>query len=139
MVIIDNKRYEYKRLHRLEEIARAMIHKPYSSFLHFSFLCNKSKIIAVGWNDVSWTSIKINKEIIKYPLGGIHSEAHAIKRLKRFDEAPYLTLVNVRLNHKKELRNSKPCEYCMKIINAAGIRKVYYSTNEGFEFLDLRK
>lgn len=30
-----------------------------------------------------------------------------------------------------ELRNSKPCAYCVQIIKSVGIRYVYYSDGEG--------
>ncbi len=136
MLIINDKKYDCKRLHRLQEIAAAMLDKPYSSFLHFTFLCNKSKIISLGWNDVSDNCSWIGNRLITYPQGGRHSETHAIRKLDNLEFCKDLTLINIRLNHKKELRNAYPCEVCLPIIRSLGFKRFYYSTNEGIQMGD---
>jgi len=36
-----------------------------------------------------------------------------------------------RVNRKGELRLSKPCAMCNKVLKFTGVKKVYYSTNDG--------
>lgn len=133
MVQIDGIDYEYKKLHRFVEIARSLINRPVSHFKHFSFVCHKNKIISIGWNDVTKTS-----KYITYPLGGRHAEADSVGNLDNLNLCRNATLINIRLNPKKELRLSKPCDICLGFICKMGFRKIYYSTDKGFEFMDLR-
>lgn len=142
MVVIDNMPYEFKRLHRFEELASAMMDRPTSSFKHFAFIARGTRILSIGWNDLQATNYSIitNKKHrfeVKYPLGGLHAEGNAIRRMKDLNECRKATLISIRLSNKLELRNGCPCEDCMKVINAVGIKRIYYSTNEGFEKIRL--
>jgi deoxycytidylate deaminase len=133
MVIINDICYEYKRLKRFENIAGALLHKPKSSFKHFTFIVKGTRILSIGYND-----IQRHSKLAHYPLGGIHSEADAIGNLSDLNLCRRATLINVRLNNRKELRNAKPCDTCFSLIQRMGFKRIYYSTNYGFEFLDLR-
>lgn len=132
MVTIDNKTYEYKRLHRFEQIAGALLAKCNSNFKHFTFICKGRRILSIGWNDIAKKS-----KLISYKLGGIHSEADAIGNLHDYNLCRHATIVNVRLNNQRELRNSKPCDVCLSLIQKMGFKKIWYSTNTGFEFIRL--
>jgi len=41
------------------------------------------------------------------------------------------TMYVVRVNRAGELRNSKPCHMCLSALEHCGVRKVYYTTNDG--------
>jgi deoxycytidylate deaminase len=114
------------------EIAQSLLSKPIGSYKHFTFILRGNKILSIGWNDLHANDAKINGKYIKYPLGGIHSEAAAIEKLNDFNNCRKLTLLNIRLNKKGILRLSKPCEHCNNLLLAIGFNKIYYSTNEGF-------
>ena len=133
MVSFDGIDYEYKKLHRFVEIARSLMHKPQSSFLHFSFITKGTHIYSIGWNDVTKTS-----KLVKYPLGGVHAEAMSIGGLENLNLCRKATLINIRLNPRKELRLSKPCDVCLGFVKKMGFKKIFYSTEVGFEFMDLR-
>lgn len=139
MVIIDQISYDSKKLHRLVEVARAMMDKPKSTFLHFSFIIDKSKILSIGWNTVGGSTPKIGNLKTFYPLGGQHSEHNSLRRLSDLNLARTSTLVNIRLNNRGEIRMSKPCDICMGLIKTVGFKKLFYSTNNGFEYMDLRE
>jgi deoxycytidylate deaminase len=138
MVTIDNIPYEFKRLHRFEELAAAMLHKPTGSFKHFAFIARGTRILSIGWNDLQAKSFKIvtNGErpfAVNYPLGGLHAEANAIRKMDDLNDCKKATLISIRLSNKKQLRNGCPCEDCMKVIQVVGFKRVYYSTNDGFQ------
>ena len=124
--------FDSKVLRRLVDIARALRDKPTSSFLHFSFLLDKSKILSCGWNNVTCSGVRINKRYYYYPLGGEHSEASALKKYR--GDYGGVKMVNIRLNNQGELRYSRPCNLCYTILKNCGIRRLYYSTNTHFEF-----
>ncbi len=130
--------YEYKRLYRYVEIARALIDKPQSNFLHFSFVCDKNKVVSIGWNDTTAAPMMVNKKHIHFPLGGVHSEVHSLRKVRDLNILKYCTMVNIRLNHRGDIRLSKPCPICANIIRILGFKKLFYSTNSGFVYEDLR-
>ena len=57
----------------------------------------------------------------------IHAENMAIRRGERVGiEFAKATLLVVRINKNGDLRFSKPCEICEKLIIDAGIKNIYY-------------
>lgn len=137
MITIDGISYPYRRLHRVTVIAGTLLHKPRSYFKHFTFIMKGTKIISIGWNNTYLENVRIGKTKIKYPLGGLHAEADAIRKLRDFDVCRRSTLVNIRINNRGHLRNSKPCKNCLELISAFGFSRVYYSTNMGFERISI--
>ena len=61
----------------------------------------------------------------------IHAERAVLKAVPRLSTLRGAKLVVIRINADGELRNSKPCETCMRHIEKAmkdyGLAKVYYS------------
>jgi hypothetical protein len=75
----------------------------------------------------------------------VHSESYLVsKLLDRYNSIDTnLSIVNVRINRQGIVLLSKPCENCQKILNAVGLKKVYWSmdkktfaSNEGIIQLD---
>lgn len=135
MVIVDGITYEYKRLNRFVQLATALLHKPESSFKHFSFIVKGTRIYSVGWNSTTKPGAMIDGHRFIYPRGGAHSEADSISNLSDLNICRKGTMVNIRLNKRGQLRNSRPCYICQKIIESVGFNRVYYSTDSGFEML----
>ena len=109
-----------------------------NSAFHFAFGFKKNKLIAIGQNDPEKTNtkaIRLSKRFktdIKYPY--MHAETDLISRLwGKYYIDKSLSVVVVRLNRNGELRNSKPCKRCNKILKALDITKVWWSTNYGFD------
>lgn len=108
-----------------------------NKFFHFAFGYKKSKLLGIGQNNPEKTHTqalilarRFNIDT-KYPY--LHAETDLISRLwgKHYIDGS-MKMVIVRLNKKGELRNSKPCSRCSKIIQALGIKDIYWSTDDGF-------
>jgi len=108
-----------------------------NKFFHFAFGYRKNKLLAIGQNNPEKTHTqalflakRFNTDL-KYPY--LHAETDLISRLwgKHYIDGN-MKMVIVRLNKRGELRNSKPCSRCSKIIKALGIKEIYWSTDDGF-------
>ena len=62
----------------------------------------------------------------------VHSESYLIsKLLDRYNSLDTnLSIVNVRINRQGLILLSKPCDNCQKILDAVGLKKVYWSIDE---------
>ncbi len=129
---IENNFYHFRRLHRYVELARALKHKNTSTFKHFTFLVNKTKVVSIGFNNILKPS-----RLLTYRLGGRHSEADSLENLD-YSLIPSLTVVNIRLNPQGVLRNSYPCDVCLNFLLKMGFKRLYFSNDFGFGYEDLR-
>ena len=108
-----------------------------NKFFHFAFAYRKSKLLAIGQNNPDKTHTKALKLAQRfktdtdYPY--LHAETDLISRMwGKYYIDSNLTVILIRLNKHGQLRNSKPCSKCSKILEALGIEKFHWSTNEGF-------
>ena len=62
-----------------------------------------------------------------------HAEARLAKKL-----TPNSVVFVCRTTKNGENAMAKPCESCQRILKSVGVKKVYYSTLEGFESLNLK-
>ena len=101
-----------------------------------AILLYKNKIVATG----------VNKDTKTHPLQArfaqlaglgdkiyLHAEIDALIKLRTQAD----TIVVARLgghNGGEELRNAKPCNICKLALREAGIKKVCYTTDDGFLF-----
>ena len=122
----------YKKFNKLIDISRALYHKPKGRFKHFTYILKGTKVISIGFNDVFKDRIRIDRKYYSYPFKGAHSELDAIANMQDLNLVRRSTLVNVRLNHQKELRNSKPCQVCQTFLAPFRFRAVYFSMEDGF-------
>lgn len=101
---------------------------------HSACLIKGNKIHSFGFN-------KYMKEIVcnnHYINITIHAEMDALfnyypKNTKGMD------ILIIRVGKGGDLRNSRPCNSCIDKLNQKGIRKVYYSNEQGdivYEFID---
>jgi deoxycytidylate deaminase len=68
--------------------------------------------------------------------GSIHAEVATI--LSARCDLVGASMFLLRINRKEEFLLSKPCAQCMAYIKFTGIRKVTYSTNSGFETIEIK-
>jgi deoxycytidylate deaminase len=81
--------------------------------------------IATGYNS---TRTRISQENVP----STHAERSALSSLMDKDKCfSNATIYIVRINADKDLRNSKPCTDCLKLIKKLGIKKIVYSVDGG--------
>lgn len=101
------------------------------SFLHWSFVVQRNKILDYG------TNCKLIPPIhLGYHRWGratppkTHSEVRAYHKAKGLlDDKKEFQLINVRLTKSGEIRNSQPCECCYNLLKELGCCKFYFSTS----------
>jgi hypothetical protein len=54
-----------------------------------------------------------------------------IRKLKK-RKIDNINIVNVRFSREGEIKNSKCCELCAKVLQRFGVKDVIYSTEEGY-------
>lgn len=104
-----------------------------SSQLHFTYILSGSRIISWGHNKGNKTHPLAKKYGNRYSC--IHSELDAL--LKHRDTLRRCKVVNVRIKKDGSPGLSKPCPCCQKLLKDHGIKSVYYTTENGFEVLEL--
>lgn len=108
-----------------------------NKFYHFAFGYRKNNLLAIGQNNPEKThtqALVLSKRFntdSEYPY--LHAETDLISRLwGKYYIDENLKMIVIRLNKRGELRYSKPCKNCSKIIRALGIKKVCWSIDNGF-------
>lgn len=94
-------------------------------------ITRKDRVLSTGYNDKRYYS---NCPTSRVWIDSLHAEQSAIlKLLKSGRQADlvgaYIYVSRVKKNGKPGL--AKPCPTCQELINAVGIRKVFYTTDEG--------
>lgn len=115
-----------------------VIRQTKNKFFHFAFGFKKNKLLAIGQNNPEKThtqalmlSRKFFNTEMEHPY--LHAETDLISRLwgKHYVDSS-LRVVVVRLNKRGELRCSKPCEKCSQILDVLGVKKIWWSEENGF-------
>ena len=79
------------------------------------------------------TFLKVSKSAIRYDLS-CHAEVAAIAKLPEGTNMSKVKLLVV----KEGMKMSRPCPLCERVIQAVGIRRVYYSRDGAIEKMDTR-
>lgn len=108
-----------------------------NKFFHFAFGYKKNKLLAIGQNNPEKTHTQALILAKRFNIDSnhpyLHAETDLISRLwGKYYIDENLKMVVVRLNKRGELRNSKPCEKCSKILDSLGVTKIWWSVNNGF-------
>ena len=106
---------------------------------HFTFVTkNGGKILAIGRNQNKFHSLNIkNPGICKngdfFTKLSICSEFSALNRIKNTTQIKYnkLILFNIRIDRNKKICLSRPCNSCKSLLNWLGIKKIYYTDENG--------
>lgn len=82
----------------------------------------RHRLICIGYNDYRGTR---NDGHGKY---SVHAEISALTHFPlRRDHLKDCVMVVIRIGKDSELKLSKPCVHCQKVIAKCGIRKIYFS------------
>lgn len=102
----------------------------------------KGKVLSVGWNNekTSPTQKKYNRyrgfdPDISGTVNSIHAELHAMSKIKDMDinwSKVYVFVYRIKKDDTKGM--ARPCPGCEKMLRDMGIRRVYYSTNNGYAY-----
>lgn len=103
----------------------------HNNYKHFSFILKRNKIVSFGWNLQHKTDAFAHRFKYKHPY--IHSELMSIKIFPFSPiELRNCKIVNIRLNNNKQLRLSKPCNDCLRLLSFFDLREIWYSSDSGF-------
>ena len=119
------------------ELAYKYVHKidPFNKSLHVSVAMRGDFFITYGINHESSS----HPHAFGYQHNSIHSEWDLIKRFKRkfpIQRMNECEIWNIRLTRKWEIRNSRPCGRCFRLLDKVNPGRVLYSTDDGV-FLQL--
>ena len=102
----------------------------------------KNKVISVGWNTTQ--SHPLQKHYNKYrnvdgreydvelQSNGLHAEMMAIRHLK--GDLSKCSIFVYREYKDGSTGISKPCQACMKAMEDIGIKNIYYTTENGYNY-----
>ena len=123
-----------KLYNRLVEFARALKTKHQSGAKHHvAFLLRKTRIVCIGWNN--YGKVHNSRRFGKFVSHKfthdtyapcVHAEISCITRWGQEDLRGYDMAV-VRIDNNNNPNMSRPCVNCGKIIDAMGVRKIFYS------------
>lgn len=108
-------------------VAKLLAFKSRSKFRLGACLAKKGRVVSVGYNQMDKTH---PRQQSKYPF--LHAETHSLIGL-RYEETVGCDLYVVRIDREGKLKNAKPCASCMNVIEAAGIRRIYYTDEDGIK------
>lgn len=99
---------------------------------------DRHKVISSGHNSQTKChrlQAELDKEFFKLNncMGPVHAEVDALLPLiKRHYDLRNATLYIYRQDRAEELALARPCERCMKLIKSLGIKKIRYTTADGY-------
>jgi tRNA(Arg) A34 adenosine deaminase TadA len=96
-------------------------------------LLKKNKIIATAVNLERKShpiQARFAKRVGLWQKIYLHSEIHALIKAKEDAD----TIVVARINPQNKIRNAKPCPICSLALEEAGVKNIYYSTDDGFMY-----
>ena len=120
-----------KKVRRYIQLAQNMaLNSVYGKIRHGAVLIKGGSVISSAYNKDKFSSF--GERFRQQDCGHAthHAELSCVSGVKREKTAGSSIFV-VRLNKVGELRLSKPCPMCHDVLKFTGVKKVYYSTNDG--------
>jgi deoxycytidylate deaminase len=96
-------------------------------FRHGAVIIKDNTIISAGFNQYKSHPTLITQT--KFPY--LHAESHSMFKYG-LDRLEGSTLYVIRIRSQEHIGLSKPCFVCEYFIKEANIKKVFYTTNEGY-------
>lgn len=84
-------------------------------FHHGSIVIHRSNVVGRGYNRIK-----------------THAEVSSVLSIDKYYRYNNLVVYVCRVNSQGGFMNSKPCVKCMEFLKANGVRKVYFSDDQGF-------
>ncbi len=118
---------------RYFDLARKLCERSNDKFRLGCVVVKGGRIVSIGWNVGNKTSPG-SKSWGNY----IHAEYSSLLGVdaSKFKGA---TAYVFRLRNNGTQGNSRPCQHCSDALKLAGIKKVYYSADSGYEVMKFRK
>jgi len=126
------------RSKRFFEFAKKMaLMSEYGKFRHGAVLVKHGSIMSAGINKDKTCSFGSRFRPKEMGDATVHAELAAILNVPRSQTEGGDVYV-VRVGQREDLRNSKPCLMCQAAVKFVGVKRVFYSAEDGnFEVLKL--
>jgi tRNA(Arg) A34 adenosine deaminase TadA len=99
---------------------------------HGAVLIRGGAIMSVAKNTNDYTSFGQRfRPLTKHGRASRHAEIACVLGVDK-SITKGSTLYVARVNKSGEIRNSKPCEMCAAILEHTGVKRVFYTTNDGW-------
>jgi tRNA(Arg) A34 adenosine deaminase TadA len=111
---------------RYFDIAKKLSLKSPSRFKLGCVIVNKSRVVALGWNNMNRTHPKART------YGNfLHAEIHALIGTDIRDTKNSIAYVYREDRHGK-IAKSRPCQVCFNALKIAGVQRICYTDNNSF-------
>ena len=119
------------RSKRLFEFARKMaMMSEYGKFRHGAVLVKHGAVMSAGLNKDKPCSFGERFRPKELGEATVHAELSAILNVPR-QQTENADLYVVRVGANNDVRNSKPCRMCQAALRFVGVKRVYYSGEDG--------
>ena len=120
-----------KKIIRYFELSKNMARSsPYGKIRHGAVLVKGGSVINASFNKENFNSFGVRFRGQDCGPATHHAELGCILGLPR-SATTGSTLFVCRVNRRGEFRLSRPCYMCHNALKHVGVKKVYYTTNEG--------
>lgn len=102
---------------------------------HAAALVDKNRVVSYGFN-----SLKTRASVLRHNKG-MHARTctHAeVDALRKVSDPSGLTLYVASLGRGGEVKNSKPCEDCQRLIDRSGLKRIIYTNGDGTYTIESR-
>lgn len=120
----------------IELAGRVANQSMYPNFKHGAVLAKSGTVINVSCNKNGFNSFGARFRKKQNGEATLHAELGAVLNIER-SKTEGSTVYVVRINRKGDKRLSKPCNMCRSALQYCGVKKVVYSTNEGYGVMKL--
>ena len=101
-----------------------------------AIVVDKHQIISSGYNSATKhhrLQAELNKERFtdERDLGAVHAEVSALLPIYKHKDLRFATMFIYREHADGTYAMARPCQSCMKLIKQCGIKKIYYTTEDG--------
>jgi pyrimidine deaminase RibD-like protein len=117
------------RVEKMFELARKLAHKSSSYHKLGCVIAYRSKVVSVGFNDMGKTHPKANSR-----FKTLHAEVDALIRLE--DAAGCDAYVYREFKNGRKAM-AKSCPACELALRKAGVKRIFYTTDGGWDMLVL--
>lgn len=115
----------------------ALLNEDFGKFRHGAVLVKHGAVINACHNKNRACSFGSRFRSRDKGQATIHAELGAILNIGR-GSTENADMYVIRINQEGEFRNSKPCSMCQEAMKFVGIKRVFYSSNDGtFEMMKL--
>jgi len=120
-----------KKMKRYMQLAQNMaLNSIYGKIRHGAVLVKGGSVISTAFNKDKFSAFGARFRQQGRGPATHHAELGCVTGVDRSKTAGANIFV-VRVNRHGQLRLSKPCPMCHDVLKFTGVKKVYYSTNEG--------